>query len=227
SHELRSPLAALGGQLEMLQRSVQEDPAEVVRLTTFMRREVTRMSRLVEDLLTLARLDAQGAQALRRQKVHLHAVAQDVYEQVRALPAAQGKEIRLENGTPAALEGDPVRLHQVLLNLMVNAVEHTPTGGTVSMAIERQDGEARVRVQDTGPGIPPEHLPFIFDRFYRADASRVRNRGGAGLGLAISQAIVTAHGGTIAAANAPDHGAIFSVSLPCRTVPSPSAPPDA
>lgn len=214
SHELRSPLTALGGQLEVLQRSLQEEPAEAARLAAFMRREVARMSRLVDDLLTLARLDAQGAQALRRQTVHLQSVARDVYEQVRTLPEAQGKRVKLKADASVTLDGDPVRLHQVLLNLLVNAAEHTPAGGTVCLALEQRDGHARVRVHDTGPGIPMEHLPYIFDRFYRADPARGRERGAAGLGLAISRAIVEAHGGTLTAANRAEGGADFTVSLP-------------
>lgn len=214
SHELRSPLTALGGQLDVLRRAMVDDPHAAAELVKSMRREVMRMSRLVEDLLTLARIDAQGSQALRHEAVSLHAIARDVYEQARVLPSAQGKDVQLAVLDTVTVLGDPVRLHQVLLNLMSNAVEHTPAGGVIALSLVRHGDRALVRVRDTGPGIAPDHLPHIFDRFYRADSARARDRGGAGLGLAISRAIVEAHGGHIAAANAPDGGAELTVALP-------------
>ena len=142
-------------------------------------------------------------------------VARDVYEQARVLPLARGCDLQLRVGATAAdVCGDPRRLHQVLLNLVTNALQHAPTGGNVWLTVDRDSGKVIVQVADDGPGIPAEHLAHVFDRFYRADTARDREDGGAGLGLAIARAIVEAHGGSIRVANAPRGGAVFSVALP-------------
>ena len=206
SHELRTPLTALGGQLDVFVRAAREHPLQPEQLARTMRGEVDRMTRLVEELLTLARLDAKGAEALHLARVDLGSVARDVYEEARALPAARGKQLHLEANGPLAVRADPARLHQVLLNLTVNALQHTPSDGAIRLSLERRNGHALVTVRDSGPGIPPEHLPQLFDRFYRADHSRARDRGGAGLGLAIAQAIAQAHGGELTAENADEGG---------------------
>ncbi len=215
SHELRTPLTALGGQLDVLPRALRAEPAEAERLAGEMRREVTRLSRLVQDLLALARLDAQGNAALRREPVDLTAVAHDVYQQARALPVAQGKDLRLHGDDTVQVHGDSTRLHQVLLNLVQNALQHAPAvGGWVLLSVVAAGEQAVATVQDNGPGIPAEHLGHVFDRFYRADAARARADGGAGLGLAIVRGIVEAHGGTVNVTVTPPGGAIFAVSLP-------------
>jgi two-component system, OmpR family, sensor kinase len=139
-------------------------------------------------------------------------VAEDVYAQVTALPAARERDIRLERNGPVRIVADGERLHQVLLNLLANAVEHIPPGGQATLSIEPTTCGARFEVRDNGGGIPSDHLAHIFDRFYRADGAR--HRGGAGLGLAIARAIVEAHGGRIQAANLQNGGASFSVELP-------------
>jgi two-component system OmpR family sensor kinase len=215
SHELRTPLHALGGQIDVQLRVMEARPDEARRLAGFMRREVDRLSGLVEDLLVLARLEAQGAEALQFHVLDLGAVARDVFEQSRALPALNGRDMELEvDEGRIPVRGDPHRLHQVLLNLMTNGLQHAPDQTSVKLAVHRCDGMARVQVSDHGPGVPPEHLEHVFDRFYRTDAARTRFHGGAGLGLAIAQAIVEVHGGSISAANAPAGGALFTVILP-------------
>jgi two-component system OmpR family sensor kinase len=219
SHELRTPLTALGGQLDVLRGLISGRSEEADQLIDSMRRDITRMSRLAEDLLILARLDAQGADALQLQKVDLTAVARDVYEQTRALPAACDKQVRLEVNGPVIVRGDPYRLHQVLLNLTVNAVQHAPARvGEVVLRVESpQIGVARAIVSDNGLGIEPERVRHLFDRFYRIDTARSRASGGAGLGLAIARAIAEAHAGTIVAGNSPTGGAEFIVSLPAQS----------
>jgi two-component system OmpR family sensor kinase len=212
SHELRTPLAALRGQVDVMRRAIPEQPADAERLAASMRRELARLSRLVDDLLVLARLDALGSAALAPGSVDVCSVAEDVYAQVTALPAARDREIRLEQNGPVRIVADGERLHQVLLNLLANAVEHIPAGGQATLCIEPTECGARVEVRDNGGGIPADHLAHIFDRFYRADG--VRQRGGAGLGLSIARAIVEAHGGRIHASNLPSGGANFSVELP-------------
>lgn len=218
SHELRTPLAALRGQVDVMRRALPEQPADADKLASSMRRELARLSRLVDDLLVLARLDALGAGALSPHSVDVCSVAQDVCAQVRALPAAKDRQIQLEARGPVRITADGERLHQVLLNLLANAVEHTPPGGNASISVAASEVGAEVVVRDSGPGILASHLPNIFDRFYRADGIRQRgNTGGAGLGLSIAQAIIEAHGGAIRVANRPQGGAEFTVEIPSQT----------
>ena len=227
SHELRTPLTALGGRLAVVARALDGDPAEARRQVDAMRRDVARMTRLVGDLLQLARLDAAGGADLLLAPVDLAAVARDVYEQSRALPAAAGRTVRLDAPGPVPVRGDAARLHQVLLNLVVNAMQHAPAGGHVDLTVRGAPGAtgaapgATVVVADDGPGVPPEALPHLFDRFYRGGSARGGDGGGAGLGLAIARAIVAAHGGTLRAENGAGGGARFTVALP----PAPPAPP--
>lgn len=217
SHELRTPLAALRGQVDVLRRALPEQPADADRLATSMRRELARLSRLVEDLLVLARLDALGPAALAPRSVDVRSVAEDVCAQIGALPSARARQLRFESEGPVRVVADGERLHQVLLNLLANAVQHTPPGGCVSVRVGASPQGAHVEVHDTGPGIPAADLPRIFDRFYRADASRHHaDGGGSGLGLAIARAIVDAHGGTLSAANRVEGGAAFVVDLPSQ-----------
>jgi len=215
SHELRTPLHALGGQLDVQMRVMESRPEEARRLATFMRREVDRLTSLIEALLVLARMEAQGAEALQFESVDLAAVARDVVEQARALPVASKRMLYLDlDQPPVRVQGDRHRLHEVVLNLTTNALQHIPEGGCATVAVYRDQSAACVDVRDTGGGVPPEHLEHIFDRFYRADSARSRASGGAGLGLAISRAIVEAHRGTVSVSNAPGGGAIFCVRLP-------------
>jgi two-component system OmpR family sensor kinase len=176
--------------------------------------ELRRLGRLVADLLTLSRLD--NTTPVRLTQLDAGRLAVEVAEQMR--PLAEAKEIHLAAicPGPAPVNGEPDRLKQVMLNLVDNAIRHTPQGGeiTVSAVDDPGRGEVRLEVRDTGPGIDPKDLPHIFDRFYRGDASRARATGNTGLGLAIARAIVQAHSGTIAAESAPGEGATFRVTLP-------------
>ena len=173
-------------------------------------RESERMGRLVTDLLALARADA--GQLLARRPLMLDALLVDVYQQARR----QAPHVRLTIGELEQVEvhGDPDRLKQLLFNLVDNASRYTPTGGTVTLALVAHDGIAALSVHDTGPGIPPEALPHIFERFYRADHARSREVGGTGLGLAISQVIAEAHGGRIEVESRVGAGSTFTVRLP-------------
>ena len=217
SHELRTPLAALRGQVDVMRRALPEQPADADKLAGSMRRELARLSRLVDDLLVLARLDALGAAALSPRSVDICSVAQDVCAQVRALPAAKDRAVELEARGAVRITADGERLHQVLLNLLANAVEHTPPGGSATVSVARSEAGAQVVVRDSGPGIPASHLPNIFERFYRVDGIRQRvDGGGAGLGLSIARAIIEAHGGAIQAANCAEGGAVFTVDIPSQ-----------
>ncbi|MFN8632258.1 MAG: ATP-binding protein [Chloroflexota bacterium] len=172
--------------------------------------ESERMGRLVSDLLALARADA--GQPLAQRPLMLDTLLIDVYQQARH----QATHLKLTIGELEQVEvlGDPDRLRQVLLNLVDNACRYTEAGGTVTLSLEQRDGFARLAVADTGPGIGPDDLPHVFERFYRADTARTRAAGGTGLGLAISQVIAEGHGGHIEVESELGHGSTFTLVLP-------------
>jgi two-component system OmpR family sensor kinase len=185
------------------------------------------MGGLVEDLLTLARLDEQRKD--RRTPVDLTVLAADAVQDARALDA--GREVRLVplGGAlgPVVVDGDEARLRQVVTNLVANALRHTPAGTPVELAVGTANGEGLLEVRDHGAGIPPEQAERVFERFFRADASRQRGKGGgSGLGLAIVAAIVSAHGGRVGLSPTPGGGATFVVRLPlsAETAFEPEAP---
>ena len=219
AHELRTPLTALGGMVEMLQMGADRgDPSTVRRMLDTMSREIDRLSRLVTDLLTLSRLDAE--QPLHPASVDLGALLRDVAAQTEVL--ATGQEVLVQIEREVTLVADPDRLKQVLLNLTANAVRFTPAGGEIILRLRASGGRAIMQVADTGAGIAPELLPTVMDRFVRGDASRARATGGSGLGLAIARAIVEAHGGTIGVSSREGGGTTFRIELPTR-VARPSA----
>jgi signal transduction histidine kinase len=222
SHELRSPLTAIRANVETVRRGLDADPVDRDETLRIVEREVDRMGRLVDDLLTLARADA-GQEPL-RERLALDALLLEVYHQQRAL--AGPVRLTLGEFEPVEIEGDPDRIKQLLLNLVDNALRHTPAGGAVTLDLSRGEREAIIRVRDTGAGIAPEHLPHIFERFYRIDSARSREAGGTGLGLAISREIAEAHGGRIEVESAVGAGATFIVILPAAA-PAPSPTPQA
>lgn len=221
SHELRSPLTAIRANVETLRRGVDTDPADRDETLRIVEREVDRMGRLVDDLLSLARADA-GQEPV-HERLSLDALLLEVYHQQRALAG----RVRLSLGEfePVEIDGDADRLKQLLLNLVDNALRHTPAGGTVTLDLIHGEREAIIRVRDTGAGISPEHLPYIFERFYRIDSARSRELGGTGLGLAISREIAEAHGGRIEVASTVGAGTTFTVVLPSPN-PAPAAAPE-
>lgn len=192
AHELRTPLTAVGGQLEMLMLGAVSDPAQQRRALQRMNSELERMGRLVDDLLTLSRLDARPA--LRDEVVDVAMLMQDVTQQLRQL--MPDHRLTLNATAPVPIMGDPDRLRQVCLNVLDNARKYTPAGGDVHVSVEQREGKAVITVSDTGVGIPADDVDHVWDRFYRVDQARTRPRGGAGLGLAIVKGIVEAHGGT-------------------------------
>jgi len=219
SHELRTPLTTIRASASALLRGGSLTPQPPLPAAgegelRAIARESERMGRLVTDLLALARADA--GQLLARRPMMLDALLVDVYQQARH----QAPDVRLTIGDLEQVEilGDPDRLKQLLFNLVDNACRYTPAGGTVTLALSEQDGTASLSVRDTGPGIPSDELPRIFERFYRADHARSREVGGTGLGLAISQVIAEAHGGWIAVDSRVGEGSTFTVYLPTRTL---------
>jgi signal transduction histidine kinase len=212
SHELRTPLTVLEGNLRAaLDHVYALDEAEIANLYS----QTRHLTRLVNDLRELALAESHEL-PLERQPTDLHAL---VVETVQALePLAAEKGVRLLNRTDElpSVDADPIRLRQVLFNLLTNALRHTPTGGQVIVSGEGQADQVRLTVQDTGEGLTPEQLAAVFDRFYRGDKSRSRDSGGAGLGLAIVKAIVEAHGGRVTAESAgTGRGSAFSITLLC------------
>jgi signal transduction histidine kinase len=185
-------------------------------MLTTMDREINRLSRLVADLLTLSRLDAEHS--LNLAPLELGPLVLDVVNQVKLM--ANGQEIVLELKASPVVRGDPDRLKQVLLNLAANSLAFTPDGGRVVLRLEQLDGQARLTVADTGCGIPPDVLPRVMDRFVRGDPSRARATGGSGLGLAIARGIVETHGGTIAIASQLGQGTTVTISLPLAAGPA-------
>lgn len=212
AHELGHPLSVLRGRLELLQDGIEPaTPEALVQLQD----EVLRMTRLLGDLRDLSLAEA-GALSLHRRPVHLREVVDPLLANLQ--PVAASREIALSGEVPADLppvDADPDRLRQVLVNLLNNALRYTPAGGRVSVRAWLADGEVRVQVADTGPGIAPEDLPYIFERFYRADRARTRTgAGGTGLGLAIARSLVRLHGGRIWAESEPGAGSRFNLALP-------------
>jgi signal transduction histidine kinase len=216
SHELMTPLTAMRGYIETLAMpDLKLDAATRERYVGIITDETHRMERIIGDLLDLARLEGGGG-TMRRERVPVAMLFDRVASRHEREMAA--RRIRLTQSVAPGAEhvtGDPDRLEQALQNLAANGLRHTPDGGELQLGASSDAGHARISVRDTGPGIAPEHLPFIFDRFYKVDASR-RASGGSGLGLSIVKAIVERHGGSIQAANHPDGGAIFTIVLPAN-----------
>jgi two-component system OmpR family sensor kinase len=219
SHELRTPIAAIQGYAELYRKGALSDEEDLDNAMRRVGTETARMERLVGDLLLLARLDRE--QPRDHRPVDLHAVTRDAVADSTAIEPDRAIELRGDD--PALVLGDEQQLTQVVANLLTNARSHTPPGAPVSIEVARHDGNIRLSVLDNGSGLPEEHLPHVFDRFYRVDSSRARRSGGAGLGLAIVAAIVSAHGGTVTVINEPGHGARFTVTLPAAARRSPSA----
>jgi signal transduction histidine kinase len=220
SHELRTPLAAMQGNLEVLDRGAAHDPELLAESLADMRREVVRLIRMANDLLLLAQ--SESGLELRHEPVELDTLLLEVHRELR--PLASGLQLRLGEEDQIVVCGDRDRIKQALLNLGVNAIQHTPAGGSVTLGLARQEGYAALSVVDTGAGIAAEDLPHIFDRFYRADRSRSRGRGGAGLGLAIVKWIAEAHGGRIEVASTPGVGSRFALLLPLDQAPEAAEP---
>ena len=210
SHELRTPLTSIRGFAELYRQGA-AGPEDVPRLMRRIEDEGARMGLLVDDLLLLARLDEE--RPLARDPVDLVRVAADAVHDARALDP--GRDVSLDAGEGSyEVAGDEPRLRQVLGNLLSNALKHTPAGTPVEVRLRSEAGHAVLDVVDHGPGLAPEEQERVFERFYRADESRSRAEGGAGLGLAIVAALAQAHGGAVAAGTTPGGGATFTVRLP-------------
>jgi two-component system OmpR family sensor kinase len=221
SHELRTPVAAVGAYAELFERGASERPADLARVIAGIRTETGRMGHLVDDLLLLARLD-QG-RPLEREPVELVGLAAQAVDAARAMGPSW--PVRVEAREPVEIEGDEGRLRQVMDNLLANVRSHTPPGTSVVVRIGTEGDHAVVSVIDDGPGLAEDAAARVFERFYRVDGSRSRQSGGAGLGLAIVQAIVAAHGGRVTLTTEPGRGATFAVRLPMPPASNGPGPP--
>ncbi len=215
SHELRTPIAVIQGNLENLVDGIEDNDEATVAA---MLRQTNRLARLVDQLMDLSRLEA-GASPMQVRAMDLIAVTQQAVQEARM----RDPEPPISVTTPGSLpmEGDPERLHQVLTNLLDNAIRFHRGSHPIEVTITAAGEGATILVEDSGPGIPPDELDRIFERFHRADPDRSTARGGSGLGLAICHGIVDLHRGSISAANRINGGAMISVHLPVSSVTAP------
>ena len=215
SHELRTPLAVVKSNAELILRhpdhTVEE---ESIRVTNIIR-EVRRMTKLVSNLLTLARSDANQLE-LKLELVSVNEVIETIAEQFIPLAEMEGLVLQVKLGEQMELMADKERLHQLLVILLDNAIKYTPPPGQLLINGAKQSSSMVITVEDSGPGIPAEELPRVFDRFYRGDKARSREKGGTGLGLSIAKWIVEQHGGKIGVDNKTGGGAKFSIVLPVK-----------
>lgn len=217
SHELRTPLTSIQGYAETLLDSTNEDNHSREFLEVI-RKNASRMSRLTEDLLTLARVES-GEQRFDAQPVLPGELLNDAVESFQDQARAHGIELQVENGTQVAVNADREAIHQVFSNLIDNALKYAASGGRLVLGALPAAHGVEFYVRDFGTGIASEHLPRLFERFYRVDKARSRESGGTGLGLAIAKHIVLAHGGAIRAESELNHGSVFLFTLPLATVP--------
>jgi two-component system OmpR family sensor kinase len=212
SHELRTPLTSIHGFLEVLLRGAAANPDQLYRALNSMQLESKRINKLVEDLLALAKLDQDPQLYL--SDTSLDKLLLEMEPQLHMLAGSRTVQLDLSRSVSGSYHAD--KLKQVILNLFLNAVQHTDSGaGVIKVTLGVKDNQAKLTVSDNGTGIQSEHLPHLFERFYRSESSRTRKTGGAGLGLSITKSIVDAHMGTIDVKSKPGEGTTFRVLLPC------------
>ena len=212
SHELRTPVTTIRGYAELYRVGGLHEADELAEAMRRTEQEAVRMSRLVDDLLNLAKLDE--GRPLEQRPVDLARLAADAARDASAVDPARA--ITTDLPMPAIVLGDEDRLRQVIANIVGNALVHTPAGTPIDVRVDVTTGDARLAVADHGPGMPPDVAAKVTQRFYRADPARARNRGGSGLGMAIADAAVTAHGGTITVESEPGRGTTVTVALPLQ-----------
>ncbi len=221
SHELRTPLTSIRGFVEALEDGALEDPATARRFLAKVRTHADRMTALVDDLLELSRLE-QGDRAPQWVDTRLQEVAREVVASFEELAARKRVSVRLEDCGAPPVTSDPERLRRILENLVDNAVKYTREGGHVTLSVRASpDGGAGVEVADDGPGIAPEHVGRIFERFYRVDKARSRELGGTGLGLSIVKHLAEGMAASVSVESAPGRGSRFTVLLPARPAEAP------
>jgi heavy metal sensor kinase len=216
SHELKTPLTILRGEVEVGLKK-KRGLKEYQRILASNLEEIGRMSRIVEDLLTLSRAD-MGELTMEREEIELSAIAREVWKDLQMLAKEKGIQLKFMDNGFTRVEGDPLFLRQLILNITENGIKYTRAGGEVALKVkgDRDQGVVRIFVSDTGVGIPQKDLKRVFDRFFRVDTARSRETGGTGLGLSISQWIAHAHEGQIAVESKVGKGSTFTVTLPMK-----------
>ena len=212
SHELRTPLTILRGEIDVALRRPRS-PDEYAEILQSSREEIERLSRLTENMVTLARADA-GEALVRKEPVDLATVAREVCRKLAPLSEQHKVALTCEATEPALVSGDAIALEQLVFNLAENALRYTPPGEGATVRVTTAGVEVVVEVEDHGSGISAEHLPHLFERFYRVDKARSRDFGGAGLGLSIVKTLVEAHGGRVEVRSEVGQGSTFTVRLP-------------
>jgi signal transduction histidine kinase len=216
SHELRTPLTILQLELESIAQNHRRDPALGDQIGSALE-ETHRMSRIVESLLTISRLDA-GEVKMDKSHLDLGELTASTAGEMKLLAEEKSIGLRIHAESGVQVLGDRIRLQQVIVNLIDNSIKYTPVGGLIEVRVGREGNTAVLEVSDNGLGIPAHALPHVFERFYRADKARSRASGGAGLGLSIVKAICGAHNGDIKVSSQEGQGSSFRVELPLLTV---------
>jgi len=222
SHELRTPLTAIIGQIDVALGWPESVDYYRTTLATI-REQAQRLTRLASDLLFLARTDAQPLPQA-AEPIDLASLLPAVAMQMQPVAAERQQTITVIPSSTGVVYGNEDYVIRLLLNMLDNAIRYTPVGGQVTLSSRRTNANIEISVRDTGPGIAPEHLPRVFDRFYRVDRGRSRVQGGSGLGLAIAQSIAHVHGGQITIESVVGHGSTFIVRLPASGITSRSVP---
>jgi signal transduction histidine kinase len=217
SHELRTPLTVIRSNLHLLARET--DPVERATLMSVTEGEVSRLNRMVNDLLYIAQMQAGHHIKPVLRHVELDSLLLEVFARARSLSSIKNQKVALLHEDVATTMGDRDQLQHLLLNLVDNAIKYTPEGGTIGLGLWIEEGVARIEVTDTGPGIAEEELPHIFDRFFRTQAARDTVRSGSGLGLSIVKTIAEAHGGSIEVSNRAGGGTTFRLRLNVTSTP--------
>jgi heavy metal sensor kinase len=213
SHELRTPLTVLQGELESMAQNSSNLPPETRDTIGSALEETQRLTKIVENLLAISRLEAGEARG-QLERLDLAELTRSTADQMRLLAEEKHIELNCNGVVPVDVDADPARLKQVVVNLLDNAIKYTPEGGSVSISVIKQDSRAVLEIADSGIGISSDDLPHIFDRFYRADKARSRQMGGTGLGLSIVRSICLAHNGQVRVTSTEGHGSVFRVELP-------------
>lgn len=215
SHELRTPLTSIIAFVETLQDGAVDDPENNRRFLEVIRRNADRMKMLIDDILELSQIES-GSVSIELSDIHLRSAIEAVFASLSSKAAARGVTLIDDVPTEILLHADPVRLDQMLTNLIDNAIKFNQQGGSVRVSHEMSAERHAISVADTGEGIMPEHLERIFERFYRTDRARSREIGGTGLGLAIVKHLARLHGGEVSATSELTKGSIFRIEIPVR-----------
>jgi heavy metal sensor kinase len=212
SHELRTPLTILRGELETMAHDRSRD-SESLEMIGNSLEEIDRLARIVDQLLVISRLDV-GQAGIEREPVNLGRLAETTADQMRLLTDEKGIAVKFSVEPNVVVSGDRLRLKQIVVNLLDNAIKYVPEDGNIELIVRAEAGRAILAVSDNGIGISPAELPYIFDRFYRTDKARTRATGGAGLGLSIVKAIAIAHDGKVSVTSSEGKGTTVGVDLP-------------